>query len=67
MTRRDMCYMVGKRGARLTGKRAEKAWECLCRQVEALGEKDMPKYFDLLVAIRAATLASIKLVPKEKR
>lgn len=65
MNRRDRCYVVGRRASKIEGRRAAKAWESLARQLEAMGDKDVPKFYDLLVAIRAANLVAVRLIPKE--
>lgn len=62
-TRRDMCYFVGKRGQMLRPERAAVAWRILSRRVEAMGEMDIPKFIDLLAAIRSAAVASRILSP----
>lgn len=67
MTRRDMCYFIGRRVSHLSGERAEAAWRSLGRQLERLAEKDVPKFLDLLVAIRAATAASKQLVENQRK
>lgn len=61
MTRRDMCYFIGKRATRFRGRRAEIAWNLLAARVESFGEKDIPKFKDLLRAVRWATIKSNKL------
>lgn len=60
MTRRDKCHLVGKRAARVQGLRCAVAWVALAGEIEALGERDMPKFIDLLTAIRRATIAAQK-------
>jgi hypothetical protein len=59
-TRRDYCYAVGIRAAKLSPRQSQKAWESLARQLEAMGEKDIPKFWDVLAAIRAATIIGKK-------
>ena len=56
MTRRDQCYVVGRRAQTLNATEAALAWKALGIQIEDLGKKDMPKYFDLIRAVRAATI-----------
>jgi hypothetical protein len=58
MTRRDMCYFIGKRAGKLNPAQAAKAWEIMARRVEGMGEMDVPKFLNLLVAIRSATIAA---------
>lgn len=54
--RRDRCYFVGKRASLLDGRAAMFAWYRMAAMVEGLGEKDLPKFNDLLSAIRNATI-----------
>lgn len=58
MTRRDYCYAVGVRAHRLRPNQAAEAWYFLATRLEALGDKDIPKFWDLLAAIRAGTIAA---------
>lgn len=55
--RRDKCYWAGQRAALLQDRQAVKAWRELARSLEALGDSDVPKFGDLLSAIRFATFA----------
>lgn len=57
LTRRDRCYLFGRRAARLTPAQAVVAWQSLAQRVEAMGDQDVPKFNDLLISIRTATLA----------
>lgn len=69
MTRRDRCYLIGRRAAKLNDEQAAKAWKFLASRLDKLGDKDVPKFTDLLVAIRMATLAGrwfSKDVPPEQ-
>lgn len=54
MTRRDKCYSIGKRMSKLDIFKSAKAWESLAFMIEMQGEKDIPKFKDLLTAIRLA-------------
>jgi len=54
--RRDQCHYVGKRALRLTKAQAACAWEIMAIFIEDLGEKDLPKYRDLITAVRMATI-----------
>ena len=56
LPRRDRCALVGTRGRLLSDYSAADAWQTLCVKLEALGEKDVPKFEDLLQAIRWATI-----------
>jgi hypothetical protein len=58
VTRRDRCYFVGHRARTLTPAQAAKALEVVGRRLEALGDRDMPKFVDLLSLIRAATIVA---------
>ena len=55
-TRRDKCYLVGRRGQRLTGAAAIYAWQNLSARLIAMQERDVPKFNDILIAIRVATI-----------
>lgn len=57
MNRRDKVYLVAKRAWRLTGCDAAKAWGHLALDLETIAKTDMPKFRDLLRAIRRATIA----------
>ena len=63
MTRRDRCYLVGRRAKRLEPPQAAIAWDELATLVENFGDRDMPKFDDLLKAIRTATIEGAQ-VPK---
>lgn len=56
MTRRDTCYLVGRRAAGLTTREAAAAWWDLACRLEAMGEMDLPKFRHLLKQIRLATI-----------
>jgi hypothetical protein len=56
MTRRDQCYLVGKRAARLKRRQAATAWLQLAYMLQEMGELDIPKYRHLIRAIRRATI-----------
>jgi hypothetical protein len=56
--RRDMCFNVGARAARLPPDQAVIAWRILARRMEEMQDKDIPKFADLIISIRAATIAS---------
>ncbi len=56
LTRRDRCYVFGKRAVRLTPPQAAEAWFALADKVLDMGDLDVPKFNDLLIAFRVATL-----------
>lgn len=56
MRRRDMCYFIALRAGKLTPPQAAEAWYFLSRHLDRLGERDVPKFLDLLAGVRAATL-----------
>lgn len=56
MRRRDMCHFIGRRASKLSPPEAAEAWFALARRLDALGERDVPKFLDLLAGIRAATI-----------
>jgi hypothetical protein len=51
MTRRDKCHLIGLRAQRLTPAQASRAWAALAKRIEEFGDKDIPKFNDLLAAI----------------
>lgn len=54
--RRDRCELIGRRGKTLSEKHMANAWGLLCQSMVELGERDMPKFEDVLKAIRLATI-----------
>jgi len=58
MTRRDRCELVGRRAGLLNDGQAATAWKLLALQLESMGDMDIPKFRDLLKAIRGATIAA---------
>jgi hypothetical protein len=59
--RRDYCWAVGKRARLLTPTQAAEAWAIVARKLEDdLSMMDLPKFWDLLVTIRAATILAKK-------
>lgn len=55
LTRRDRCYLVGKRALTLTDREA--AWRIVAELLnEEMAERDVPKFEDLIGAIRGATI-----------
>lgn len=63
MTRRDKCHLVAKRAARLSQDEAAAAWFHLTGGVDAMGEKDVPKFRDILGAMRRATIFARQVGP----
>lgn len=57
VTRRDKCWSVGRRALLLPPERAAIAWLAVARDLVAMGERDLPKFNDLLRSIRAATIS----------
>ena len=58
MTRRDQCYFIGRRAKTCNDEQAAYAWINLAFRLEAMGENDIPKFRDLIHAIRLATIAA---------
>lgn len=52
-----MCFSVGVRASMLTPNQSFKAWQVLAKQIESFGNMDIPKYRDLIKAVRTATIA----------
>ena len=62
LTRRDRCDLIGRRASLLTPPQAAQAWFRLAEKVELMGEMDVPKFNDLLIAIRVATILAKRTV-----
>lgn len=62
-TRRDRCYVIGRRAQKLIPSQAARAWLALARALERMGEKDVPKFNDLLASIHAAHLRQTNYRP----
>lgn len=58
LTRRDRCYEVSIQAAQLTPEQAERAWRILSNHLDAFGERDLPKFNDLLEAISTSINAA---------
>ncbi len=63
MTRRDRCHLTAKRAQKLTRGESAYAWFVVAAHLEALGDPErtahqVPKFKDLLRAIRKATIAA---------
>jgi len=56
MTRRDRCWLNGRRAYLLKQEQAAHAWQALAEGLAALGDKDVPRFDDLMAAIRRATV-----------
>jgi|SRR5688572_17484946 len=65
LTRRDRCYLIGRRAATCSPDQAVAAWNHLARMVEKFGEKGVPKFNDLLIAVRVATVFAKQGVTSE--
>lgn len=63
MTRRDLCYLVGKRAFKLHPNQAAAAWYRFATLVEGFGERDIPKFRDLLGAMRHSTIKAARHDP----
>lgn len=56
LRRRDECYLVGLRASKIRGAAAAVAWHLMADHLMALDTKDVPKYKDVLNAVRQATI-----------
>lgn len=57
MTRRDRCHWIGVRALKLNAAEKADAWELLSQKLaDELSMRDMPKFNDLLIAVRVATI-----------
>ncbi len=54
--RRDTCYAIGDKMLELNQKQAAAAWRSLARSLMRLGDKDIPKFMDIIADINAATM-----------
>lgn len=54
LTRRDRCYLIGRRAFRLSPAQAAAAWFHFAGKVEALGDRDVPKFNDLLIGFHVS-------------
>jgi hypothetical protein len=66
--RRDLCGAVARRMSKLDARQAAWAWHELSIHIEQLELKDIPKFWDLLFAMRACTFFGRKAsgIPLEK-
>lgn len=58
LTRRDRCWLVGIRASLLSDAAGARAWMELAARLQSLENKDVPKFDDLLGAVRSATIAA---------
>lgn len=65
LTRRDRCYLFGRRAVRLNPPQAAEAWYSLAEKVEAMGEMDVPKFNNLLIAFRVASVRAKRKLPND--
>lgn len=56
--RRDTCYELGVVASQLTDTQAVRAWRHMARSMEKFGDKDVPKFGDLLGAYNAAVIVA---------
>lgn len=54
--RRDKVFLAGQRMGRLTANQAAHAWGRLAHELYDLSEADIPKFADILKAIRQSTI-----------
>jgi predicted nucleic acid-binding protein len=67
LTRRDRCFAIGRAAQRLTPEQAAEAWNRLGRKLEEMGELDVPKFNDLLIAIEVARRVTRTLAIRRKQ
>lgn len=58
LPRRDRCAIVGARMVRLDRAQASMAWRILATAIMDLEHRDIPKFNDIIQAIRHATIQS---------
>lgn len=56
--RRDTCYELGVCAEGLSEAQAALAWRSLAGSLQRLGDKDVPKFLDLLASINAAVIVA---------
>lgn len=61
--RRDQCLAVGRRASLLDREQSARAWICLAGLVQGMGDMDVPKFRDMIGAVRTSTIAA-KRVPR---
>jgi len=64
LPRRDMCHVIGRRAQKLSPEESAYAWQMLGRQLEQMGDLDMPKFKHLITTIRAATVCGRQITSK---
>lgn len=57
MNRRDRCWLIGRRASGLDRDEAATAWADLAKRIEDMGTLDVPKFEDVIRAIRLATIS----------
>lgn len=65
--RRDLCFLRGKRAARLTYAQSATAWATLASELCSLGDIDLPKFKHLAEAIKKATIAGRQEPPTDSQ
>lgn len=65
-TRRDACFFVGKRAAMLSTAEACTAWQILSLKVQTMEDMDIPKFRDMLSAVRSSTIIARQHTIKTK-
>lgn len=66
MTRRDKCFKVGEKAMRLNNEQAKDAWYSLAAELIELGERDVPKFRDVLYAVIFATMTGRRISRQTK-
>lgn len=61
MTRRDKVYLLAKRGMLLPYNEKASAWNILMDLLDRVGEKQMPKFKDIIWAVRSAQIQTRKV------
>ena len=55
-TRRDFCEFMGREALGLSTLESSRAWRAMAKSLLELGDKEIPKFRDLALAIRTATI-----------
>lgn len=62
-----MCELVGRRMQKMGTMASANAWNELGRHLESLGDCDIPKFIDLITAMRAFTIRYSAIAKKLER
>ena len=64
-TRRDTCHAIGEKMLELNSEQSSVAWASLAGHLIRLGERDIPKFMDVIAGINAATMVGVVRAPND--